>query len=411
MKQRFASRLDAMRSFQVMDLLDRAHALEALGRDIVHMEVGEPDFDCAEPILAAGQRAIADGHTRYSSALGLPALRAAIADYYRRWHGVEVDPGRIVVTAGATGALVMLAALLLEEDDGLLLADPCYPCNRQLPLLVGAEPQLVPSGADNDYQLDAQLLAGAWRRTTRGVLVATPANPTGSVLQRPGLQNLLDATLARGGFAIVDEIYQGLTYPSALDPLPADAHHGDGLGTGCSTVLQLLDDPDAPVYVVNSFSKYFGMTGWRVGWLVAPPAAIGRIEKLAQNFYIAPSTPGQHAAIGAFSDAAMKEHESRRRAFCERRNRLVSGLRALGLGVPRVPEGAFYVYAELDGLAIDSFAFCARLLEEQGVAATPGTDFGDHRGDRHVRFAYTADLDRINVALTRIGALLEQLRS
>ena len=406
----FAARLDAMRSFQVMDLLDRAQRLEALGRDIVHMEVGEPDFDCAEPILAAGQRAIADGRTRYSSALGVPELRDAIADYYLRWHGVVVDPGRIVVTAGATGALVMLAALLLEDGDGVLLADPCYPCNRQLPLLVGARPQLVPSGADNDYQLDAQLLAAAWQADTRGVLVATPANPTGSVLQRPALQALIDATLARDGFAIVDEIYQGLTYPAALEPLPADAHHGDRLGTGCSTVLQLLEDPDAPVYVVNSFSKYFGMTGWRVGWLVAPPEAIGRIEKLAQNFYIAPSTPGQHAAIGALSDAAMTVHEGRRRAFCERRNRLVAGLRDLGLGVPRVPEGAFYVYADLGECPIDGFGFCMRLLEERGVAATPGTDFGDHRSDRHVRFAYTADVDRIDLALTRIGALLGDLR-
>lgn len=410
MGARFAARLDEMRSFQVMDLLDRANALEAEGRDVVHMEVGEPDFVSAQPILDAGQLAIAQGRTRYSSALGVPELRQAIADYYRDWHGVELDVRRIVVTAGATGALVMLAALLLDEDDGVLMADPCYPCNRQLPLLVGARPQLVASGADTGYQLDATLAAGAWRNDTRGVLVASPSNPTGSVLGRAGLEALVRTSLDRGGFAIVDEIYQGLTYPAGLEPLPDDAHHGDGLGVGCGTVLQLVDDPDAPLYVVNSFSKYFGMTGWRVGWLVAPPSAIGRIEKLAQNFYIAPSTPGQYAAIGALSDPAMQIHESRRRAFCERRNRLVAGLRGIGLQVPRVPEGAFYVYADLGDLPIDSFEFCARLLEAQGVAVTPGTDFGEHRAERHLRFAYTADLPRIDEAVARIGSFLGTLR-
>jgi aspartate/methionine/tyrosine aminotransferase len=394
--------MDAMRSFQVMDLLDRARALEAAGRDVVHMEVGEPDFGTAEVIAEAGRRAITEGRTHYSSALGVPELRRGIADYYRRWHGVEVDPGRIVVTAGATGALVMLAALLLEQGDGVLMADPCYPCNRQLPLLVGAEPTLVPAGPEVDYQLDAAAAAAAWRGNTRGVLVATPANPTGSLLAPDALSELVDTAIARDGFAIVDEIYQGLTYPGALEPLPPDARHGGGGGT----VLERLEDPEAPVYVVNSFSKYFGMTGWRVGWLVAPPSAVPQLEKLAQNFYIAPSTPGQWAALAALSDEAIEVHETRRRAFCERRNVLVEGLRDAGLDVPRVPEGAFYVYAGLPAGAGDAFDFCARLLEEQGVAATPGSDFGDHRSDAHVRFAYTATVPRIREAVARIADAL-----
>ncbi|HSG88694.1 MAG TPA: aminotransferase class I/II-fold pyridoxal phosphate-dependent enzyme [Pseudomonadales bacterium] len=410
MKHRFAARLDAMRSFQVMDLLARAQQLEAAGRDIVHMEVGEPDFVSAEPILEAGQRAIAEGRTRYSSALGVPELRAAISAYYRRWHGVDVDAERIVVTAGATGALVMLSALLLEEGDGVLMADPCYPCNRQLPLLVGGEPHLLASGADTDYQLEAAGVEAAWRSSTRGILVASPSNPTGSMLGRARLEALLAANAARGAFTIVDEIYQGLTYPEALVDLPAEARHGDGLGAGFGTVLQLQPDPDAPLYVVNSFSKYFGMTGWRIGWLVAPESAIGRIEKLAQNFYIAPSTPGQYAAIAALGDDAMATHEARRREFCARRNVLVRGLRRIGLSVPRVPEGAFYVYAELPAaIDADAFEFCTRLLEEQGVAVTPGTDFGEHRAARHLRFAYTASTARIDEALGRIETFMGAL--
>lgn len=406
MDLRFAARMDAMRSFQVMDLLDRAQRLEAAGRDVIHMEVGEPDFTSAEPILAAGEAAIRAGATRYTSALGLPALRSAISDYYARWHGVEVAPERIVVTAGATGALVMLAALLLEKDDGLLMADPCYPCNRQLPVLVGAEAQLLATGPETAYQLDAARITAERRENTRGVLLASPANPTGSMLARRELEALLAANASLGLFTIVDEIYQGLDYPSALEPLRDDARHGTTDAEQYSTVLQLEADPAAPLYVVNSFSKYFGMTGWRVGWLVAPTQAVPQLEKLAQNFWIAPSTPGQHAALAALAEPAMEIHEERRRAFCARRNRLVAGLRRIGLEVPRVPEGAFYVYAGLGSVPLDSLAFCERLLEEAGVAATPGTDFGESGADRHVRFAYTADLDRIDDALARIEAFM-----
>lgn len=398
-----------MRSFQVMDLLDRAQRLEAAGRDVIHMEVGEPDFTSAEPILAAGEAAIRAGATGYTSALGLPELRQAIAAYYARWHGVHVDPERIVVTAGATGALVMLAALLLEEGDGLLMADPCYPCNRQLPVLVGAEAQLVAAGPEHAYQLDAARISSERRRSTRGVLLASPANPTGSMLSRSGLAALLAATAAEGLFTIVDEIYQGLDYPAELEALSHGAGHGSVGAEQCSTVLQLEADPRAPLYVVNSFSKYFGMTGWRIGWLVAPTAAIPQLEKLAQNFWIAPSTPGQHAAVAALSEEAMAIHEQRRRAFCERRNLLVAGLRRIGLEVPRVPEGAFYVYAGLGDVPLESLAFCERLLEEAGVAATPGTDFGEHGATRHVRFAYTADLERIDTAVRRIEAFLRGL--
>lgn len=405
-RRQFATRVDAIGAFQVMELMDRARRLEARGVDVVHMEVGEPDFVSAGPILEAGRAAIAAGHTGYTSALGLPALREAIAAYYERWHGVAVAPERVVVTAGASGGLMLLAALLLEPGDGLLLADPGYPCNRYIPLFAGAQPEPVAVDADVAYQLDAAQAAKAWSPRTRGVLVASPANPTGSILGRQALAALLAEVQARDGWLLVDEIYQGLVYPATLDGLTQDARHGQVEAERVGTVLALTDDAEAPVYVLNSFSKYFGMTGWRIGWMVVPAAAVEPLERLAQNFYIAPSSIGQHAALAALGDSAMAIHEERRRAFCARRNLLVAGLRELGFGVPRIPEGAFYVYAELPAQlrAAGSRAFCERLLDAYGVAATPGTDFGSHRAGDHVRFAYTADLARIELALARIAA-------
>lgn len=405
---RFARRTDTIRAFQVMELMDQARRAEASGMDVVHMEVGEPDFTSADPILAAGQAAIAAGHTGYTSALGMPALRQAVADYYRVHHAVELNPGRVVITAGASGGLMLLSALLLEAGDELLLADPGYPCNRYIPLFAGAVPRLIPVGPDTAYQLNAELAAAHWRERTRGVLVATPANPTGSVLARHDLCELVGLVAAKQGWVLVDEIYQGLVYPPGLDALPADAVHGGVAADRVATVLQQVADPDAPLFVLNSFSKYFGMTGWRIGWMVVPESAVGPLLRLAQNFYIAPSSIGQHAALAALGEPAMVVHEQRRRAFCERRNLLVSGLRRLGFGVPLVPEGAFYVYAELPEsvrrAGMDSAAFCSRLLEQYGVAATPGTDFGEHRAQAHVRFAYTADVARISLALERIEA-------
>ncbi len=406
----FARRTDAIRAFQVMELMDRARRLEARGMDVVHMEVGEPDFISADPILEAGRAAIAAGHTGYTSALGLPALRQALADYYRDHHAVALDPQRVVITAGASGALMLLSALLLESGDELLLADPGYPCNRYIPLFAGAVPRLVAVGPETAYQLNADLAAARWSERTCGMLVATPANPTGSVLARDDLAALAELAVAKQSWLLVDEIYQGLVYPAELGALPADAKHGVVAADRVGTVLQLVTDPDAPLFVLNSFSKYFGMTGWRIGWMVVPESAVTPLERLAQNFYIAPSSIGQHAALAALGGPAMAVHEQRRRAFCDRRNRLVAGLRELGFGVPLVPEGAFYVYAELPEAlrqaGIDSPAFCGQLLEQHGVAATPGTDFGDYRADAHVRFAYTADMERIEVALERIAAAM-----
>ena len=311
----------------------------------------------------------------------------------------------MVVTAGATGALMLLSALLLDPKDEVLLGDPAYPCNRYFPLLFGAKASLMPLSVEAGFALTERDVTKAWGPRTRGLVLASPANPTGAVSSRAALQGLSEAAASRGGWALFDEIYQGLTYPQGLDDQPALPAHGVVDPDRVGTVLSLQGGADHEFFV-NSFSKYFGMTGWRVGWLVAPRAAIPAIEKLAQNAYIAPSTVGQHGALAALAPDVMPRHEARRLAYFRARNRLVTGLRALGFSVPVVPEGAFYVYATLPPEQPDSEPFCRALLEGAAVAATPGTDFGMQGATRSVRFSYTAPLADLEEALARLEAFL-----
>ena len=381
-------RLEHIAPFQVMRIMARANELAAAGGHVVHLEVGEPDFPTAAPVAEAGARSIREGDTRYTEALGKPALRASIASYYAREIGVAVDPARIAVTAGASGGLVLLNALLLGAGDELLITDPGYPCNSVFAQVVGARSTTIPLRAEQGWQLTADAVAAAWRPETRGVLFASPANPTGVVAGRDELAGVVAAVADRGGFVIVDEIYQGLVYE---DP-------------GYRSVLQLVDD-EAPVLVLNSFSKYFGMTGW----LVVPPSCVDAVERLAQNLFIAPSTIAQHAALEAFSPAAMAIHEERRRLFMQRRDRLLGGLLQLGLDVPVTPSGAFYLYADVAATGLGSGEFCERLLEEALVAVTPGADFAVADADRYVRFAYTVDETEIDVALDRLKTFLATL--
>lgn len=383
---RFAARLDDIEPFRVMALLARAKQLEAEGRDVIHMEIGEPDFSTAAPIIAAGQQALAEGKTRYTQALGIPELRQSIADWYQHRHGVSISAQRIVVTPGGSGALLLLSALLVNPGEHLLLADPGYPCNRHFLRLVEGRGVLVPTGPDTRYQLSAELVQSHWSAQTRGALVASPANPTGEILRRDELQQLADACRRQRGVLIVDEIYHGLTY-----------------GCDATSVLEVADD----AYVINSFSKYFGMTGWRIGWLVAPEAAVPALEKLAQNLYISVPTISQYAALAAFSPAAVAIHEQRRQSFAERRDYLISALRELGFIIPHIPDGAFYLYADVSQLCADSRIFCRDLLEQQAVAVTPGEDFGHYRAEQHVRFAYTTDLNRLAEAVARIRRFLQ----
>jgi aspartate/methionine/tyrosine aminotransferase len=382
----YSRRSQEIEPFHVMSLLARAQALEQAGHDVIHLEIGEPDFTTAAPIVRAGQAALAAGHTRYTAARGLPALREAIAGFYQDRYQVQIDPERILVTPGGSGALLLASSLLVDPGKHWLLADPGYPCNRHFLRLVEGAAQLVPVGPETAYQLTPDLVARQWNADSVGALVASPANPTGTVLSAAQLAALSQSLKARGGHLVVDEIYHGLTY-----------------GMDAASVLQVDDD----AFVLNSFSKYYGMTGWRLGWLVAPPQAVRELEKLAQNLYISASSIAQHAALACFEPESIAIFEQRRAAFRERRDYLLPALRALGFRIEVEPEGAFYLYADVSAFTEDAQAFCAHFLETEHVAFTPGLDFGHHRANAHVRLAYTQEVPRLEEAVRRIARGLE----
>lgn len=384
-----AQRVSQIRPFNVMELLARARELEAQGRDIVHMEIGEPDFPTPQPVIDAAIKAVATGNMFYTPALGLPELRRAIADFYQSRYGVNVPAERIIITSGASGALMLACMLLVNSGDRVLMADPGYPCNRNFVRVFGGEPVEIPVGAETDFQLTSQMLESNWRERTVGVLVASPSNPTGTTIPAADLRGMAALASARGAVLIVDEIYHGLTYEGA-----------------CQTALDFGDD----IFVINSFSKYFNMTGWRLGWMVAPERYVREIDKLSQNVYLSAPTPSQHAALAAFSPENLAILEARRSEFRARRDYLVPALRDLGFDIPHMPQGAFYVYAGCSRLVNESFDFSRDLLEEAGVAITPGIDFGSNHPERFVRFAYTNSIERLREGVRRIGAFLASRR-
>lgn len=383
----YANRLTEIAPFRVMELMERAKALQDSGKYVVHLEVGESDFATAEPIIAAGVEALAAGETKYTQALGIPQLRERIARFYEDTAGVSISPERIVITSGASGGLLLLCGLTLNPGDELLMSDPGYPCNEVFVGLVNATPVRMPVTVDTGYQVQLEAVKAHWSPRTRGVLLASPANPTGAVIGRDGLTSLIGESHRRGGFVLLDEIYQGLIYTDSPE-------YRSG--------LQI----DQDVFVLNSFSKYFGMTGWRLGWMVVPDSAISGITRLAQNLFISPSSIAQYAALAAFDDAAMEIHEARRWVFAKRRNLLADGLKSLGFEIPFLPDGAFYLYVDISRTCIKAEEFCWRLLNEYQVAVTPGIDFGSHHADRFVRFAYTtADAD-IHLGIERLRSAL-----
>ncbi|RVU29261.1 pyridoxal phosphate-dependent aminotransferase [Neptunomonas marina] len=381
MDSRWTGRAREIESFKVMDLLKRAKELDAQGHDVVHMEAGEPDFGTAPRVREAAHRAIDQGLTQYTPAAGIPELRQAIATFYKQRYNLDIPAERVVVTSGASGALLMMFGLLADPGTTFMMSDPGYPCNRQFLRMMEARAQLIPVSADDNFQLTPAMIEAQWQANTAGVLMASPANPTGSVLSKEELKGISAAVKQQGGTLVVDELYHGLTY-----------------GFDASSVLEV--DPDA--FVLNSFSKYFGMTGWRLGWIVAPEAAVPELEKLAQNLYISPPTVSQYAALAAFEPDSIAEFERRRAEFAKRRDLLVNGLRELGFGIPLMPEGAFYVYADASHLTDDTYSYCFSLLEEDHVAVTPGLDFGTYRANQFIRFSYTTGLDRIELALERL---------
>jgi aspartate/methionine/tyrosine aminotransferase len=380
-----ATRLSDIAPFRVMEILARARELERSGRSIIHMEIGEPDFPTPRPICEAGMAALATGGVFYTPAQGLPVLREAISDFYRARYGVAVSPARIIVTTGASGALLLAVSALVNPGDRVLVADPGYPCNRHFVRLMEGEPVSVAVGADSNYQLTPELIEQHWDSRTVAAIAASPSNPTGTIISAAHLGAMADIASSRGGTLIVDEIYHGLTY------------EGD-----VPTALSLADD----LFVINSFSKYFNMTGWRLGWMVVPERCMPDVDKLAQNIFLAAPTPAQHAALAAFRPETLAILEARRAEFKTRRDYLVPALRKLGLGISQTPQGAFYIYADCSGITDDSFAFARDLLEKAGVAITPGIDFGSNAPERHVRFAYTNSLERLQEGVRRIEAFL-----
>ena len=380
-----AARLRAIAPFHVMEVQTSARALEARGRTVVHMEIGEPDFPTPEPVLAAARAELARGDIYYTSALGLPELRAAIAGHYAAALGASIDPERVIVTAGSSAALLLVMALVVDRGREILLADPGYPCNRHFVRVFEGEPVGIPVGPEASYQLTAEAVERRWSAATSGVLVASPSNPTGTMVPPDEMARIAASVRARGGHLIVDEIYLGLTY-----------------GARPASVLASIDD----AFVVSSFSKYFNMTGWRLGWIVAPAHYVRDLEKLAQNLYISPPTLSQRAALACFEPETLALVESRRRAFEARRDLLVPALRSLGFGVPVLPNGGFFVYADSSRFSDDSEAFCRTLLEGAGVAATPGVDFGVHRAREHLRFAYTVDEGKLEDGIRRLARFL-----
>ncbi len=377
----WSDRVHEIESFKVMELLKRAKELDALGHDVIHMEAGEPDFPTAAPIAAAGVAAIQQGRTQYTPAAGIPQLREAIAQFYMTRYNLSIAPERVMVTAGASGALLMVFSLLANPGQTFMMADPGYPCNRQFLRLIEARGQLVPVSAEDNFQLTPALIEQHWQANTAGILLASPANPTGSVVPKQQLELISQTVRGLGGHRVVDELYHGLTY-----------------GVDAASILEV--DQDA--FVLNSFSKYFGMTGWRLGWTVVPENAVAELEKLAQNLFISPPTIAQYAALAAFEPQTIEILEQRRAAFQQRRDLLVNGLRELGFEIPLMPEGAFYVYADASHLTDNTFDLCWELLEQEKLAVTPGLDFGRHRANAFIRFSYTTGVEQIEKALLRL---------
>ena len=388
---RTASRLEHIEPFYVMECAKAASTVAASpacdpaqgGEPMIFLNIGEPDFTAAPAVVHAAQRCLTQGSTQYTQATGLAELREAIASWYGQRFGLDVDAARIVVTAGALAALQLITSALFEAGDEVLMPDPSYPCNRHFVAAAGARARLLPAGPEARYQLTAASVAAHWGAQTRGVLLASPGNPTGTSIAPAEMAAIADVVRERGGVTIVDEIYLGLAFESAYE----------------HSALALGDD----IISVNSFSKYFGMTGWRLGWLVLPPELVAPVERLAQNLYICPSTLAQRAALACFEPASLAEYERRRHEFKRRRDFIVPALQALGLPVPVVPDGAFYAWFDCSRFNGSSWDFCFDMMQRAHVALTPGRDFGPATASRHVRLSFASSMDQLQQAVTRLN--------
>jgi aspartate/methionine/tyrosine aminotransferase len=374
-----ARRADEIEPFEVMDVLSRAHALEAAGRHVIHMEIGEPDFTAPGPVVEAGVRAIRDGKTAYTATLGLPALREAIADHYQTKFGCRIPASRIAVTAGASGGLLTAAALYVDAGDEILVPDPGYPGYRHFVRAFEGVAKTLPVSAATNFQPTLEMVRAAWGPRTKGLLLGSPSNPTGTLISEAELREIAEFIAERGGVLLVDEIYLGLVY--GTQPWSAAGLPGE-------------------VVLINSVSQYFCMTGWRLGWVVLPEGAVRSFEKLGQHLFISAPSAAQHAALAAFLPESIAILEQRRKEFARRRDFLLPALKRAGLAVPAEPHGAFYIYADCGG---DARAYARALLEKEAVAATPGVDFGANGTQRCVRFAYTRSMEDLEEAAQRLA--------
>ncbi len=381
-----SDRMQHIQPFYVMEVLEEAFRLQSEGHDVIHLEVGEPDFDTPDPVTDAGIRALQDKRTHYVQALGIPELRARIADHYP---GVcRPAERRVAVTPGSSAGLQLVFACLLNPGDEVLMADPGYPCNKNFIHLYGGVPISLPTDAATNYQLTAKMIQENWHSSTRAVLLGTPSNPTGSVIAPQEMTRIAETVRELGGQLIVDEIYHGLVY---------DTEYRSALFDG--------DD----IFIINSFSKYYGMTGWRLGWLVVPEAYLHDITRLAQNLFISASTPAQYAALHAFDDATKQELERRRDLLQQRRDYFVPALRQLGFDIPVMPQGAFYVYADCSRFSNDSDAFALQMLHNSLVGVAPGKDFGSFRQNHHIRFSYANSMHNLERAIVRLADYLQRI--
>lgn len=379
--------------FRAMVFGERADEMIARSISVIKLSLGEPDFG-APPAVRDAMREQYDGRALpYTAALGLPELRRAIADFYHERHHVDIDPRRIVITAGGSAALLLATALTVDPGDEVIVADPSYPCNRELIRSFEGVVVDVPTSAATRFHLNAELVDRAWSERTKAVMVTSPSNPTGTTIDFDVLKGVCDLARFRGAWRIIDETYLDLA---------------DREPDGSEVRSALLADPDT--IICNSFSKFFGMTGWRLGWAVVPEYTIEAVDDLATNYYLCAHTPTQHAALACFTPESLAVCEERRQELLARRRIVVSGLERIGLPLEVVPNGAFYAYFSVAGTGLDAWTFCERALEEAHVALTPGRDFGPATADTHVRLSYAASREALTEGLSRLGKFVASLR-
>lgn len=396
-----STRAQRIQPFYVMEMAKEAAriARQAAGsaQPMIYLNVGEPDFTAPPLVREAAEKAIADGRTGYTDAAGLPQLRERISQWYLDRFGLAVPASRIVVTAGASAALQLACLALIDPGNEILMPDPSYPCNRQFVNMAAGRAVLLPTTAAERFQLSADAVRDAWRGPTRGVMLASPSNPTGTSIHPAELARIQEVVTGHGGITLIDEIYLGLSYDETFG----------------HSALAL----DEQVISINSFSKYFSMTGWRLGWLVLPSALVSTVEQIAQHLYICPSTIAQHAALACFEPESLAEYEQRRARFRSRRDWFVPQLQKLGLQVPVMPDGAFYAWANCadlcrqmttdnGGQAVTSWELAFDWLQRAHVAATPGRDFGDASAADWIRFSTASSMEHLETAVARLQTLV-----